>query len=67
MGRIECKANLWSATEACRHDKWQEDLGAHLNMDTPPLFISSDLNDVGGKARAVHRNALAIDLCVTTT
>lgn len=39
---------------------------AHLKMDTPPLCMSRDLNDVGGRARAVHRNALAMDLCVMT-
>lgn len=37
-----------------------------LNIDTPPLFMSSDLNEVGGSARAVQRKALAIDLCVMT-
>lgn len=35
-------------------------------MDTPPLFMSKDLNEVGGRARAVHKNALAMDLCVMT-
>lgn len=39
---------------------------ADLNIDTPPLFMSSDLNQVGGRARAVQRKALAIDLCVMT-
>ncbi len=39
---------------------------ADLNIDTPPLFMSSDLNEVGGSARAVQRKALAMDLCVMT-
>ena len=39
---------------------------AHLKMDTPPLFMSKDLKEVGGRARAVHKNALAMDLWVMT-
>lgn len=35
---------------------------ANLKMDTPPLFMSRDLKEVGGRAKAVHRNALAMDL-----
>ena len=35
---------------------------ANLKMETPPLFMSKDLKEVGGRAKAVHRNALAMDL-----
>lgn len=39
---------------------------AYLNMETTPLFMSRALKEVGGKARAVHRKALAIDVWVAT-
>lgn len=38
----------------------------HLKMDTPPLFMSKDLKEVAGRAKAVHKKALAMDLWVTT-
>lgn len=38
----------------------------YLKMETPPLWMSTARKEVGGNARAVHRNARIIDLCVTT-
>ena len=35
---------------------------AHLKMDTPPLWMSTALKEVGGRASAVQRKALIIDL-----
>lgn len=67
-----CVIHLWKS--AAKHrlqwyaskDSNRVNFVTFLNIDTPPLWISTALNDVGGSASAVHRKALIMDLCVMT-